>query len=238
MTSTSNTYDWNEAFSVENKAKTIEYCRLDRENGQYTFPTDDPNYKKAAVLVPLCYDVLGRPSILYNLRSLNLSRHSGEISFPGGIMEPDDGDSPIVTALRETEEELGLKRDHVEVWATLRDIQTITTSMGVTPVIGFINGLKTVDPTRLKINPDEVDQAFTVTLEHLCDSGNWADMKRMNIAFPIYKNLNFRSSQPTVDLWGLTAIITHLTLKALLPTVYTRRVSFLEEMSCNTNSQL
>ncbi|XP_037048166.1 nucleoside diphosphate-linked moiety X motif 8-like [Bradysia coprophila] len=238
MTATTNTFDWNETFSVANKARTIEYCRLDRENGHYAFPTDESDFKRAAVLVPLCYDVLGRPSILYNLRSLNLSRHSGEISFPGGIMEPDDGGSPIITALRETEEELGLKRDYVEVWERLRDIQTITTSMVVTPVIGFVSGLKQLDPAKMKINPDEVDQAFTVTLEHLCDSNNWADMERLNIAFPVYKNLNFRSSSPTVDLWGLTAIITHLTLKALLPTVYKRRVLFLEEFAGKKNSQL
>lgn len=240
MTTTTATsvFDWNEAFSDENKARTIEHCKLDRENSHYTFPTDDPNFKKAAVLIPLCYDILGRPSILYNLRSLNLSRHSGEISFPGGLMEPEDGNSPIVTALRETEEELGLKRDKVEVWGLLRDFQTITASMGVTPVIGFVHGLKKLDPTKMNINPGEVDHAFTVTLEHLCDSRNWVDMKRVNITLPVYKNLNIHNDSQTVDLWGLTAIITHLALTALLPRVYKRRVSFLETFISRTNSQL
>lgn len=232
-------FDWNEAFSDENKARTIEYCKLDRENSHYKFPTDDSNFKKAAVLIPLCYDVFGRPSILYNLRSLNLSRHSGEISFPGGIMEPQDGDSPILTALRETEEELGLKRDKVEVWALLRDFQTISNTMGVTPVIGFIRGLKKLDPTKMKVNPDEVDHAFTVTLEHLCDSKNWVDdMKRLNISLPVYTNLNIYNDSQTVDLWGLTALITHLALKAVLPVVYKRRVSFLEPFVSRTISQL
>lgn len=231
-------FDWNDAFSAKNKARTIEYCKLDRENSHYTFPTDDSNFRKAAVLIPLCYDILGRPSILYNLRSLNLSRHSGEISFPGGIMEPEDENSPIITALRETEEELGLKRDKVEVWGLLRDFQTITSTMGVTPVVGFIHGLKTLDPTRMNINPEEVDHAFTVTLEHLCDSRNWSDMKRMSISLPVFTNLNIQNDSQTVDLWGLTAIITHLALKALLPRVYKRRVSFLEPFVSKTNSHL
>lgn len=241
MTTTATSdFDWNEAFSAENKARTIDYCKLDRENSHYTFPTDDPSFKKAAVLIPLCYDVLGRPSILYNLRSLNLSRHKGEISFPGGIMEPEDFNSPIVTALRETEEELGLKRDKVEVWAMLRDFQTITATMGVTPVIGFVHGLKKLDPTKMNINPGEVDHAFTVTLEHLCDPRNWADMNRLNFEYslPVYKNLNLQNDSQAVDLWGLTAIITHLALAALLPRVYKRKVSFLESFISRTNSRL
>lgn len=236
---TSPVYDWNDAFSAANQSRTIEYCRLDRENSCYTFPADDSNFRKAAVLIPLCYDIFGRPAILYNLRSLNMSRHSGEISFPGGMMEPADENSPIVTALRETEEELGLDRDNVHVWAMLRDFQTITANtMGVTPVIGFIHEPKRLDPTKMKINPDEVDQAFTVTLEHLCDSENWTDMKRLNFTLPVYTNLNIRNDSTTVDLWGLTAIITHLALKALLPIAYKRRVSFLDSFIGKTSSQL
>lgn len=233
-------FDWNDAFSPENKARTIENCKFDRENSYYTFPTDDPAFRKAAVLVPLCYDILGRPSILYNLRSFNLSRHSGEISFPGGIMEPEDCNSSIVTALRETEEELGLKREKVEVWALLRDFQTITSTLGVTPVVGFINGLKNLDPTRMKINPGEVDHAFTVTLEHLCDSKNWdqTESRKLNISIPAYKNLNVQNGGQTVDLWGLTAIITHFTLTFLLPKVYKRKISFLEPLLSRVNSQL
>lgn len=237
MVSTS-AYDWNEAFSDANKSRTIEHCKLDRENNDYTFPSVDPKFRKAAVLVPLCHDVLGRPSLLYNLRAMNMSRHSGEISFPGGIMEPGDKDSPIVTALRETEEELGLKRDNVEVWSMLRDFQTITSTMVVTPVVGFVHEPKKLDASLMEINPNEVDQAFTVTLEHLCDSRNWTDMNRMELVLPVYTNLSIRDHSPTVDLWGLTAIFTHLTLKALLPDVYERRVSFLDSFSSKTNSQL
>lgn len=239
MTSTATTdFDWNDAFSAENKARTIEYCKLDRENSYYSFPTDDSSFRRAAVLIPLCYDILGRPSILYNLRSFNLSRHSGEISFPGGVMEPEDANSPIVTALRETEEELGLKRDKVEIWGMLRDFQTATANMGVTPVVGFVHGLKKLDPTKMDINIGEVDHAFTVTLEHLCDPKNWTEMKRMYISLPVYTNLNIYNHSKTVNLWGLTAIITHLALAALLPKVYKRKVAYLEPNISRTNSQL
>lgn len=231
-------FDWSEAFSSNNKADTIENCKSYRESGLYSFPTDDPNFRKAAVLVPLCYDILGTPSLLYNLRSLNLSRDKGDISFPGGIMETGDDNSPIITALRETEEELGLKRENVEIWGLLRDFQTSSASLGVTPVVGFVHGLKKLDPTKLKINPAEVDHAFTVSLEHLCNSKNWAEIenKTFGISVPAYTNLNVRSGSQIVDLWGLTAEITDLTLKALLPKVYKRKVSFLDALVSRTNS--
>lgn len=75
----------------------------------------------AAVLVPLCL-VRGVPALLYTLRSSRLvGRHKGDVSFPGGKCDPDDQDV-IHTALRETQEELGLEVPKEHVWGVLQPV--------------------------------------------------------------------------------------------------------------------
>jgi len=217
-------FDWTSLFTPENKKKAIKLLENDRDTVALTF-----SQKKAAVLVPLCYDIHGRPSLLYNLRSHNLSKHKGEISFPGGTIDPEDNDDPITAALRETEEELGIPRSCVDIWTTLRGFPTVSTNLGVLPVVGFIQDR--LDPSLLEINPDEVDHAFTVPIEFLCNSSNWADAappgKRFrDFKMPKYMNLSVVSkiSGEVVDLWGLTSYITHLTLTALVPPAHYGRV--------------
>jgi len=77
-------------------------------------PSDVPVTQKAAVLVPLV-DISDTPHLLFTRRSLSLSSHSGQVSFPGGKQDPDDVDL-VSTALRETEEELGISSSDVDVW--------------------------------------------------------------------------------------------------------------------------
>ncbi|MCH2557699.1 MAG: CoA pyrophosphatase [Alcanivorax sp.] len=74
--------------------------------------------KQAAVLIAVFEDEPGYP-VLFTRRAERLRRHGGEICLPGGLMEPGDGGSPVVTALRETEEELGLTAERVNVRAVL-----------------------------------------------------------------------------------------------------------------------
>ena len=78
-----------------------------------------PNY---ATFVPLCV-FQGTPCMLFTLRSSNLYKHRGEISFPGGKSDPTDANL-IDTALRETEEEIGLPRSRIDVWTTLPAMPT------------------------------------------------------------------------------------------------------------------
>jgi len=228
-TSSTTSQNFQNVYSRENREKTI-YNIHNKKTG-FTF-TDMKFLRRAAVLIPLCYDKNGKPAILYTLRSLNMNKHSGEISFPGGASDPDpeDGDSDITTALRETEEELGISRDAVDIWTTLSPLPSLIAIMGVTPVLGFLN-LGNVDPDILKISPNEVEKAFTVSLEHLCNPINWREKLRMGFLMPVFKNLNIRHPKtaesdepPDVPLWGLTAIITHIALEALVPELYTRRL--------------
>ncbi len=120
--------------------------------------------RPAAVLVP----IVGRPdglTVLLTRRSDTLPVHKGQISFPGGRVEEDDVDD-VETALRETEEEIGLARDRVEVIGRL-DTYTTRTGFQVTPVVGLIR-----PPFDLIPDPVEVAEIFEVPLRFVLDSAN------------------------------------------------------------------
>ncbi len=113
----------------------------------------------AAVLVPLVRRD-GGLQVLLTRRSDHLRDHAGQISFPGGRCEPAD-DGPAGTALRETEEEIGLRRAHVEVIGELPSYTTVT-SYVVTPVVAFVT-----PPFELTLDRFEVAEAFEVPLSFL-----------------------------------------------------------------------
>jgi len=106
---------------------------------------------RAAVLVPIVLHP--QPSILLTLRAAHLSRHPGQVSFPGGRIDPEDA-SPEAAALRETEEEIGLAADAVEVIGRLPTHVT-GTGYRVTPVLGLL-----WPPVAPKPNPREVAEVF------------------------------------------------------------------------------
>ena len=118
----------------------------------------------AAVLVPLAMRPEGL-TVLLTQRTQHLSAHAGQISFPGGRQEASDADS-VAAALRESEEEVGLPRDHVEVIGRL-DTYITSTSFEVTPVVGLV---RTPFPT--KLDPFEVDELFEVPLAFILDPAN------------------------------------------------------------------
>lgn len=114
----------------------------------------------ASVLIPL----VARPeglTVLLTRRTDHLHDHAGQISFPGGRAEPEEAHDPVITALRETEEEVGLARRHVEVIGRL-PVYTTITSYVVTPVVALIE-----PGFQLKLDPFEVAEAFEVPLAFL-----------------------------------------------------------------------
>ena len=130
----------------------------------FRLPGRDGDPTPAAVLVP----VVNRPkglTLLLTQRSAELPDHPGQISFPGGRVEPGDR-SLAHTALRETVEEVGLAQDRVHILGELADYETVT-GYRVTPVVGWVE-----PPFKLTTDPVEVAEAFEVPLAFLLDPTN------------------------------------------------------------------
>jgi 8-oxo-dGTP pyrophosphatase MutT (NUDIX family) len=124
---------------------------------------EDREIRPAAVLVPVVEREAGL-TVLLTRRTAHLYDHAGQISLPGGRSEQDE--SPQATALRETEEEIGLQRCHVEVLGTLSDYVTVT-GYRVTPVVGLVSS-----PFELRPDTFEVAEIFEVPLAIFLDPVN------------------------------------------------------------------
>lgn len=150
--------------------------------------------KPAAVLVPVVAHATGL-TILLTMRTDLLATHAGQVAFPGGKMEPADT-SPLVTALRETEEEIGLSPGHIEPIGFLDSYQT-GTGYRIVPVVALIRPGFT-----LALDSCEVAEAFEVPFEFLMDSANhqrqsreWKGKLRHFYAMPYGERY----------IWGATA---------------------------------
>ena len=150
----------------------------------------------AAVLVPIVRRSR-EPTVLFTRRTDHLKSHSGQISFPGGRMEDRDP-TPEATALRETEEEIGLAGDRIEVLGRL-DARETGTGYRVIPVVGMI-----APPLSLVPDEHEVAEIFEVPLAFLTDPANCrfetrvsGNVERQFYAIPHGSHL----------IWGLTARI-------------------------------
>ncbi|XP_054269505.1 mitochondrial coenzyme A diphosphatase NUDT8 [Macrosteles quadrilineatus] len=170
---------------------------------------------KAAVLIPLCC-VDGEPSILYTLRKGHLKRHKGQVSFPGGKHDSDDTDLEH-TALRETEEELGIPQSSIEVWGHGNTFSA--REFNILPVLGYVGN---INVSNLKPNPSEVELAFTVPISHFCNNQNCKYTQYRNgsgYILPVY-------IKGDLKVWGITALITHIVLRSLVPKQYKFELQF------------
>ena len=151
-------------------------------------------YRPAAVLVPLVHRE-PEITVLLTQRTDDMPSHAGQIAFPGGRQQADDADS-VATALRETEEEVGLARSFVDVIGSV-DLYRTGTGYEITPIVGIVTpGFTT------RADPREVADVFEVPLAHFLDERNhridsriWQGRERRYYAMPYGERY----------IWGATA---------------------------------
>jgi 8-oxo-dGTP pyrophosphatase MutT (NUDIX family) len=123
----------------------------------------------AAVLVPL-FARDGELHLLYTKRSETLPHHRGQVSFPGGRHVAATDPSLLATALRETEEEIGVAPAHVDVLGPLAPIHTMSSNFLVSPFVGVIP-----HPYAFRPDPREVSEIFSVPVDVLLDPTSAAE---------------------------------------------------------------
>lgn len=150
--------------------------------------------RAASVLVPLV-DRADDMTVLLTRRTEHLPDHAGQVAFPGGAREAGDKDA-IDTALRETEEEIGIGRELVHIAGAL-DLYETSTGYHVAPIVGLVT-----PGFELAIDPHEVAEAFEVPLNFLLDPENhrihsrvWLGRRRYFYAIPYGEHY----------IWGATA---------------------------------
>lgn len=165
----------------------------------------DANLNLAAVLIPLFYKE-GHIHILFTQRSEQVIHHKGQICFPGGSYQSSDA-TLLQTALRETEEEIGLIAKDVEILGELDDSSTITSRYVISPFVALIPY-----PYTFKPNHNEIKQIFSIPLSELTNE------------------IHFQQSYPDSDnqcpisyfyhykehiIWGVTARILNQLIELL-----------------------
>lgn len=157
--------------------------------------------KRFAAVMALISDQ-PEPDLLFTERSSKLNNHAGQISFPGGSKDPADG-NPLVTALRETDEEIGLGSELVEPLGALPAGDVPVSSFHVCPIVGLWSGFETLTP-----NLAEVKAVYRWKIEDLRNPNNrvtWALGGRLGGPAWVFGEL---------FLWGFTAGVVDAILKA------------------------
>jgi 8-oxo-dGTP pyrophosphatase MutT (NUDIX family) len=161
-----------------------------------------PDSSLASVLVPIVVSTPA-PRVVFTKRTDTLSRHAGEISFPGGLA--DEGEAADAAALREAEEELGLAPADVELVGSLPPVHTRVTGILIVPFVGFLGK----DP-RFTPSPGEIADVLEYPLVDLMAHGSESEFEHEGTRFQTYVY--------EVDghvIWGATARILRSFLELL-----------------------
>jgi len=181
--------------------------------------------RKAAVLIPLMLNAQNEPAFLFTKRSEEVGSHKGQVSFPGGMQDPEDLENDQSTALRETFEEIGIAPQNVRVLGTFHEMPAIN-SIRVTAIAGFLGR---VDEASLVVQASEISEVFSLSLKQLLDP-------KLRFLYEYERN-GKRGQFPVFTagphpVWGLTAIILRRFMievmkVELLPALGTKSDSFL-----------
>jgi 8-oxo-dGTP pyrophosphatase MutT (NUDIX family) len=192
--------------NVFDRLKRVGMNRKDRPQHQ--------TLTRASVLVPLFFR--GDKSeetvwVLLTQRPETLRTHAGEVCFPGGKQDAQDDCDDVVTALRETREEVGIDASHVRPVCRLESVESYT-GLCVTPIVGWIDPATLAEPENLKLSENEVEAAFVVPLAYFAHDENLSSKEIVEWrdgTFELRTYYYRAESGRTFRIWGLTAYIAH-----------------------------
>ncbi|MHB8483644.1 MAG: NUDIX hydrolase [Nitrospiria bacterium] len=157
-----------------------------------------PHLISASVLLPL-YEKEAELFLLFTRRTERVEHHKGQISFPGGMRDPEDQDSAS-TAIRETWEEVGINPASIEIVGELDDHVTVS-GFNISPFVGKVSY-----PFSLKICEEELSEVFSVPLSFFLDRSNCR--KEFLLDEDGYKREFYVFQYRQYRIWGATASIT------------------------------
>lgn len=150
--------------------------------------------------------------VLFTQRVSNMTTHGGEVCFPGGTQDVEDGHDDVQTALREANEEVGLQHQYIECIARMESVES-KHSLCVTPIVGLIHPPLKAEPSQLQLNNEEVEVAFAVPLHYFADPTNCHSVEKYkwkgsNVQIRTYMYDDPESGRQ-FKIWGLTAHVIH-----------------------------
>jgi 8-oxo-dGTP pyrophosphatase MutT (NUDIX family) len=167
-------------------------------------PSIPPDTALAAVLIPMVA-VGAEPRLVLTKRSAHLPRHPGEISFPGGLIDPQE--EPSAAALRESREELGLEPADIELLGALPPVHTHVSGILIVPFVGWMRKEPGYAP-----NADEIEEVLEFPLDRLAQSGRQQEMEIDGTVFHTYVY-----DMDGWVIWGATARILWSFLELVRP---------------------
>jgi 8-oxo-dGTP pyrophosphatase MutT (NUDIX family) len=164
--------------------------------------------RRAAVLIPFLWEAEEWKILFIRRTEVVGDIHSGQVAFPGGAADSGDN-SPEATALREAEEEIGIRKDRVNILGRLPEMTTISNYL-LTPVVGILEWPQTLYP-----EPKEVSRVFTISLRWLADPKNYdVSWRRFSEFGRKLQVITFAEYEGEI-LWGVSAYIMHNLIKLL-----------------------
>jgi len=188
--------------ALRHRLEPIEHASMLR----YTLGSHYPSARNASVLVGL-FDQNNETHVAFIRRASTLRAHSGEIAFPGGAADVSDV-SPIVTALREAQEEIGLDPSRVEVLGIMPPVFTVVSNFLITPVVAYLPE----GPGKLQLQMSEVAEIILLPLQGLANPAIYhtEQWRRENVPHTVYF-FDYASYR----IWGATARMLNTLLELL-----------------------
>jgi 8-oxo-dGTP pyrophosphatase MutT (NUDIX family) len=165
-------------------------------------PAPGPDDRLAAVLAPIVLDP--EPTLVFTVRAAELSRHAGEVSFPGGLQDP--GESLVETALREAHEEIGLDPELPRVLGALPAVHTFVSGILVVPFVATLDRTPVFTPSA-----GEIEAVLTFGIDRLAAVGR-------EVAYDRPGGGRWRGFAYELDghtVWGATGWMLHSLLETL-----------------------